>query len=1153
MKTISKNRILLIALILFTSFQIKSQTVNDGSRYTTNSILSQGNWFKVKITSTGIYKLTYEDLKKIGLSDPSKVKVFGYGGWILDEDFSKTYIDDLPPVSIWMSKEPSSFGPGDYILFYGRGDVKWSYNIGQEEFVQEQNPYSSETFYFITENDSPQNLAETIIPEDLGSIVLTSFDDYVLHEKEITNIAQSGREFFGESFKTNHKQSFNFSLPGITSLQAKIRYEFIAKAQKGTASLKVNVNNNSSLEKSKSISEPTDRYAKASIINDFFTATNLPQNVSVNIEYTPASPSDDNIHLNYVRINYSRKLKPYGGVTLFRSKNLLPQLGFRIAEATQDMLVFEVTNNTNIKKIDADFAGSELTFGASNSSIKEYALIDPSKDIPTPTFVGKITNQNLHSLAGSDMVIIVQPSLQKYAEELANIHFEDSGLKCLIINPELIYNEFSSGKPDATAYRRFMKMFYDRAQTEEEKPKYLLLLGDGTYDNRFLNEEWKNGDNKGILLTYQSVNSISETASYVTDDYFGFLDDNEGTKLSIAKLDIGVGRLPVRDDYTASTVINKIRNYVKNEDNGLWQSTITLVADDAVADSNSASSEISHFVNSDALAESVNSKYPFIITNKIYEDTYERVKTALGTFTYPNAQKALTNSFNEGTLVLNYIGHGSSRGWSHENLSTYSDVERLTNSRLPLWITATCDYSRFDGNVNSGGEAALLNPKGGAISLFSTVRTVYASNNKNMNEAIFKYLFVEENGQKLRLGDIFRRAKCESKLSEDENKLRFSLLGDPALRLNYPTNSYQVKVTQINDEVIGSNTVQIKALSNVTIKGEIVDNYGYPVSNFNGTLQSLIYDNQQNLKTRGNKNEGETYNTVKDYKDYTNTVFSGKSNIENSKFEFSFTAPKDILYTEGFGKMVFYAKTSDGSREAQGSFSQYNVGGYDESVVQETNAPVITKVYLNEESFNSGDKVNIDPVFYAEVSDDSGINLSSAIGHNISLILDGQIEYNLTPTFESKGTSSKVGTVKYLIPDLTEGKHSLQFKVWDIWNNSSTRNIDFEVVNENKAQTYNATIADNPAKDKVKFMFTSAAPQSNVNVRYEVFSLNGALQWRHEENCPVNVHTNYTYEWNLIANNGTKMQPGVYLCNIIIKVNDVEVSTKSEKLIILGQ
>jgi hypothetical protein len=1082
----------------------------------------------------------------MGISNPKNVQVYGYGGWMLDEDFTKPYIDDLPQVAVWMSKPRAEFGTGDYILFYARGDIKWTYDSAKNEFVHTQHSYSQESFYFVTEAEAGPLLMTESPSDSAPSASVSVFTDYYLHEKELVNVLKTGREYYGENMFAVPSQKFELKLSGITSDPALLRFGMIAQLSSSNPAL-IDIKYNNSNIKQRKITYTSDHPTE---VNDTAAIMNPTENGTLNLVYTPSYLTDKNVHLNYLKLEYTRKLKPYGGVTLFRSKVQSDKLEYVISEATDKLLVFDVTNAITPQRINAGLSGTELRFTASNTPIREYALVNTeASDIPVPAVIGKVENQNLHALEAKELLIIVRPFLKKYAEQIAELHRNDSGLESLIVTPEDIYNEFSSGKPDITAYRRFVKMFYDR--DKNTSPKYLLLFGDGTYDNRFIDNPWNESQKKSMLLTYQTSNSLSESSA-VIEDYIGFLDDTECGSVSLGNstLDTGIGRLPVRNETEARNAVTKITNYIENRDKGLWKNNIAFFADDAIGKS---SDESYHCTQSDAFAETIKRNYPEFIVNKLYEDAYERVVTSQGA-RYPDATKALIDKLNSGLLMLNYMGHGSKRDWTHEYVLKFDDVQNLTNKYLPLWITATCDYSRFDAYETSAGETVFLNPKGGGIALISTTRTVYSSMNERLNNFILNHLFEKKDNKPVRLGDVLRQAKIDI-TSNDYNKLNFVLLGDPAMRLSYPGNEHRIEVREVNGIAATAGNIRIQAMATNRIKGVIVDTNGETATGFNGKLDAVVFDSEQELKTRGYKLPDETKDMTVTYKDYLNTIYSGSVSVVNGEFEINFVTPLDILYANGYGKMSFYAYDNTG-KEAQGSFLNYTVGGH-LAGEEESIPPVIRQLYLNKPDFRSGDMVNMTPMFYAEIYDNTGINLSSAIGHNISLTIDGLKSYNLTPYLQGKeseaGETGAAGIINFVIPDLTEGKHTLQFKVWDVFNNSTTETLDFECTANYKPTVFSFEILGNPAKASTEFVFYSDLSGSNVAVEYEVYSLTGALQWKHEETGTADYLNGYRYQWDLTTSSGGRLQPGMYICRMSVSVDGKIKTSKSEKLIVAGQ
>ncbi len=1165
-KIIFNKKFFLAVLISICFIGLSKAQINDPSRYAAQSVLSSGKWVKIKVEETGFYKITYEKLREWGISNPQKARIYGYGGWVLNQDFTDPYLrnqDDLPPVSVWMNKSPESFGPGDYMIFYGKGSVKWTYKSGLFEHIQ--NSYSGDSYYFVTESDEGPKLINERASAAVGTDAIDTYDDYYLHEKDLVNITQTGREFYGESFRSKTSHDFSVPLPGITPDKATIAVSFITRTS-GRSKLFLTVNNNLLFEKicpAISPSSDNDYYKKAKELNAS-TLANLSDNNIINLRYERASTSDENIHLNYFTINFKRQLKPYSAVTLFRSKTISPNLSFRIKEATSNLMVFDVTEGETPEKITGNFSGSEFSFAAANTSIREYAMVDATKKMPEPSYVGQVANQNLHGMNSAEMVIIVRPALISRAQELAELHYNDSGLESVVVTAEDIYNEFSSGKPDVTAYRRFLKMFYDRAQNEDEKPKYLLLLGDGSYDNRFINSNWKEADKRAMLLTYQSKESINELESYTTDDYIGFLNDttglDEGDKLPgsvdivSSKLDIGIGRLTVRNDAEAAAVINKIRTYLLDEDKGLWKNNVAFVADDQNKGSKfEPGTEGAHVGYSDSYATTLNDSYPSFITNKIYMDAHEMIIQPSGA-RYPSVTEMLKNKFDSGLLFLNYVGHGSTIGWAHENIIDFQFINNLTNKHLPLLITATCDFGRYDADETSAGELFFLNAKGGAIALFTTSRVVYGTSNDKLNKNLINHIFEKQNGTPARLGDILRDSKISiTDVGAKRNGLRFSLVGDPALRLSYPDDTYKVEITDVNGISSSSTDIQIKALANNVIKGRIADNSDGTFSDFQGTLDVVIYDSELDLKTRGNARDGSNPSGtmgIFDYKDYTNLLYTGSVKIVNGEFSIEFVTPKDILYTNNSGKMSFYAYTDDYKYQAQGAFLNYKVGGVDDNGTPDTTPPVISQMYMNRADFVSGGKVNTTPIFYAKVSDDTGINVSNGIGHNMSITVDGTKTYDLRSSFTSTSSdgSLKEGEIRYVLPELSEGKHHLMFRVWDLWNNPQTATLEFEVVRDYKPVVYNLKIKSNPAKEKAVFYFESDVDGLNVDVKYEVYSITGQLVWSEE----VFNTTDNEVTWYL-ESGGAPVSAGVYVCRMTVSMNGGVKATKSEKLIILGQ
>jgi len=1147
------KRVALSILCLSGFFSLLSaQPVNDGSRYAENSVLSSGKWILLKVKENGIYKLTYDDIKKQGINDPSKVKIFGYGGWILPEDFAQPYIDDLPEVSVYINKgNDGVFNSGDYLLFYGRGTVQWTYNSARAAFEHENNPYATYGSYFMTESDTGPKEMETVrnLESDAGSIILSNFDDYVVHEKDSISLLNSGRELFGENFvKNSGNQSFTFMVPGITPDPGRVRLSFAA-APKESTPVKLLIDGNEKISLPVNPVSITDYYRKAYLAEGWGNWVGEKQErVVVTVSYNSTGQSV--AFLNYITLNMKRSLQFYPvAYTFFRNtesiSNTLPAT-YSIGNPGTSCQVWDVTRNFDTRLMETEMKNGRLQFTTSPSknNLREFVMVDLSKSFPTPIFAEVIQNQNLHALPPTDMIILTPFAYMKQAERLAEAHRKSSGLRVTVVNDSLVFNEFSSGVRDATAYRRFMKMFYDRGITfGMDKPKYLLLFGDGLFDNRHLTTDGAKRNQKLYLLTYQVKESLNSTTSYGTDDYFGFLDDNEGKSIYNDGLDIGIGRFPVTSALQAEDAVNKVIAYMENKQFGNWKSKLIFAADNT--DSNEPGSFAIHAKQADQLATFVDKNYPQYLLSKFYIDAFKLV-TANGKPTSPDARKAMFDQLKEGCFLLNYTGHGSVTDWSAEGLLNISDVRQMNFEHLPLWITATCDFGWFDGLSTSGGEEAFLNKKSGAIALFTTSRVVSSSSNFNLNDQFIRYLFKKTDGKHLRLGDIFRLSKCEKIMNNDANKLNFVLLGDPALVLNYP--EWNIRLEKINGKPVEENeTVTLKALEKVTISGAIYDESKNRAGNFMGSLKANIFDSKQTIESLNSDNAGNRFS----FTDYSGTIYSGNTDVKNGEFELSFVVPLDIFYSKENGKIGLYAFDQTLKKDAAGSFLQYNFSGTGDSLDNNNEGPEITLMFLNSEDFKDGDTVNETPFFYAEVRDNYGINLSgSGLGHDLELRINNKT-YPLNSYYKSIDVKS--GTIGFSIPELPEGLHTLTFRVWNIFNISTIDTLNFKVVKGYRPVILDLQANENPARTHTFFTLNHNLPETALRMEIGVYDLSGRTVWLHSEKGSSGFMKQYQIEWNLVNNAGYRVPPGIYIYRATIRTANSIDTTRAKKIIVLGQ
>ena len=1125
----------ILCALLFV-FGLLTSAWADSSRYASESVLNSGKWVKIQVAEDGIYKLTAADLKKMGFSNLDKVAVYGYGGWPLDEDFSTTYIDDVPEVAVWRS--------ADYLLFYGKGPRKWEYSSSDKSFIHTNNPYSNYGYYFVTEKETTGRTMEKAASAAGATLQVTTFDDYVLHEEELVSVNSSGRELYGESFTSTLSRDFTISVPGITDDEGKATLSFISR---GNGTITMNVDGNSVI--SGSVSVPSDEYEVA---RELYRArawtADKGETVKVNIGYS--TTGHKNVHLNYFRLQMKRQLKVYDPYTFFRSLSARGNASrFVIQGADASTLVFDVTDGVNPQQMETSLNGTELSFSIpASTSLREFVAVKPSQ-IKAPVTVGEVTNQNLHALPQQDMIIIAQPNFTTQAERLAEAHRTKDNLTVRVVTPESIYNEFSSGTPDATAYRRFMKMFYDRQTSEADAPKYLLLFGDGSFDNRKLTSAWKSVDMSNMLLTYQTEESLNQY-SYVVDDYFGFLNDaNNGKEIYAQKVDIGIGRFPVRTVAQATNAVDKVISYIENKNTGAWKNNLCFMADDG---NNADSFTSGHMEEADSLADHLNRDHPELMVHKLYYDAYKKDKTA---GSYPDVRANLQKLLKDGLLLFNYTGHGGTTALSDEKVVTQTDIAQYTYPCLPVWVTATCDFTRFDNVETSAGEDVFLNAKSGGIALFTTVRVAYRPYNAYIDSHLLHNLFSRVNGHKRSLGDAMKAMKRSLVASESYNtnrvKMGFCLIGDPAIKLAYP--EYGMKVTAINGLSVEETPVSFKALEKIRVEGEVLDASGQLATDFTGIVNPTVKDSKMTVTCLNNNNQDDT--PAFTFTDYPNTIFIGNDSVRNGKFSFTFTVPKDISYSNLQGKMNLYAVDTENGHEAQGNFDNFIVGGTSDTAETDTIGPEIRALYLNDTTFVDGGQVNTTPYFVAELWDKSGVNITgSSVGHDMMLVIDEStvLSYNLNSYYELLPGEEGTGIVKFPIPALEPGKHTAEFWVWDILNNSTVRTFTFEVVEGLKPFLFDVIATPGIAREQVTFHLMHNRPESRMRVGIMVYDLAGRQLWKHEESGTSGLFENYTVSWDLTCG-GARMRPGVYIYRAAISTDNSKDATKARKFIILGE
>lgn len=1157
----SQNRIEVLQ-----SFQLKlipksSANITSNSKprtYANESVLKNGNWYKLAINSTGLYKLSYSDLEALGVNpaniDPRNIRIYGNGQGMLPEHNAIFRYDDLQENAIIVTGEnDGQFNQGDWVVFYARGPINWTANFNDSTFFHEQHPYATETNYFITTDLGPGKRVTEVNNSNLTpNKFINNYNVYYLHELNkstgVNTTIKSGRERYGEEFGTQSEYEFNFNIPDVsTSKSMKLRVDAIGRAEFPLSSEFIIKYNNALIRQlyCPGVSYSYDA-SYGSLVSTGYTSVNANESVNIKIEYRRPNFSSLG-YLNFITVNASRKLKLQGFESSFRS---LESVGagnisrFTVeTDNVNNTIIWDVTDKINPTKIATSISGNNLVFNSETSTLKEFCVFKIDQ-IKSPRLIGKIENQNLHALGFYDFIIITHPDFYSQAERLAEYRRTNNNLRTLVVTADKIYNEFSSGTADASAVRDFVKMFYDRAGTNENNmPKYLLMFGDGSYDNIGVVNS-----NTNYVITYESRNSFTPFGSYVSDDFFGLLDDVEGnweasnpTYGSVA-LDVAVGRLPVQSALQASQMVDKIINYSNTITFGDWRNKYVLIADDE--DNNL------HLGHAENHYRTINSRTKNINIDKIYLDSYQQLSTPAGN-RYPEVNTAFNQRANTGALVINYIGHGGENGLGHEKILTFDDLKTWKGfNNMPVLMTATCSFSRWDDPAfQSAGEAALLHANGGAIALFTTTRIVYANENESINRAFLISLFDSSNvGSNNTLGDIFKASKNFNSIGLSINQRNFTLLGDPSLP--FATPKYKVETESINDILVRSNNVDtIKALKSVTIKGVIKDNNGNILTSANGIIYPTVYDKKTIQKTLGQDNPR---SRVQEYEVQKNIIYKGKASITNGRFSFSFVVPKDISYTYGYGRLSYYAQI--GNSDASGSFDSVYVGGSSDNVISDNVGPEM-QIFLNNESFANKGITGENPVLIVKLNDANGINtVGNGIGHNITATLSNgskteKIELN--EYYESKLDSYQEGEIKYTFNKLNAGNYKLTVKAWDVVNNSSEISTEFTVLESSKFTIDRVFNYPNPFTTSTGFQFEHNRPGDDLQILVQIFTVSGKLVKTINKSISSSGSRVADIRWDAKDDYGDKLARGVYVYRLKVKASDGSISDKYEKLVIL--
>ncbi|GIQ59399.1 peptidase C25 [Flavobacterium collinsii] len=1115
-----------------------------------NSVLSSGDWYRFYIEKSGVYKISRSFLQSLGFdpgkTDPRRIKIYGNGGKMLPLANNVYYPEDLAENAIQIIGEADGvFNNEDYILFYGEGVENWSI-----ENQTNLNLYDTKSYYYITiTGGDGKRISALNQPTGSSTLELNTFDDYQFHEIDKTNIAHLGREWYGESFDITQEQEFSFNFPNIdTSTPIKIDVKAASAAYTPTSfTISANGQNIGNLNfQPLALNSDIKFYAQELPANASFTGA---ENVKIKLTYTNNGVPGSKGYLNFINLIAKRKLLGTGKQFKFQydlAGSTPGIVNYTIGNAASISQIWDITDPTNTLKIE-NSGQTNFSFKASLGEIRKYIAIDPADYFaPLKENQSKIVNQNLkgtlfrnaqNSFQDVDYVIITPKFLTSQAEKLANFHRLNSNLNVKVITLENIYQEFSSGKQDVAAIRNCIRYLYNNASSPDKKLKYVNLFGDASFDykDRITN-------NTNIVPIYQSAisNSTGE-ASFASDDFYGLMDPNEGVVVfPFGGIDIAVGRMLVSDNAQAGEMVNKVLEYHDQKSFGNWRNNIVMISDDS-----DGPSDASLQSRQNSLADAISTQKPFFNIDKILLDSYTQEASAGGA-RYPKARTDMFNAFEKGALVFNYLGHGGEDGLAGERIWEKSDGQNLSNQyKYPLFITITCEFSRFDDPTRpTAGEYTFWNPKGGAISMLTTIRAIGQYNAENFNDSLNKNLLSYGSSQYTTIAEALRISKNENP-SSASNVIFY--IGDPALMLAIPKP--KINLTKINDIAISQAVPDFKSLSKIKITGEITDENNNLLSNYNGELATAIFDKL--ITTTTLNNDG--YSPAMSFKILGETIFRGNASVTNGQFEFSFVVPRDIRVPVDYGRISFYSKKNQTLENQTGYNTNIKIGGINENAPQDNISPKV-KLYMNDETFVSGGITNESPFLLAFLEDENGINTASGIGHDIIAVLDGDVSnpFVLNDYYQTKLDDYTNGNLRFPLRNLTAGMHTITFTAWDVYNNPVTSEIQFIVVGDESLTLTHVLNYPNPFSTYTQFWFSHNRPYEPLDVQVQVMTITGKVVWTKNQIVTTEGFLSREITWDGKDDFGDRIGKGVYIYKLTVKSNLTnKKAEKYEKLVIL--
>lgn len=1145
--------------------------VDATERWAANSVLASGAWVKIRVKNEGIYQLTADDIKKMGFSDLSKVKVYGYGGLLQPEEFSFPAVNEnvvQTNVPDDLGEVPTMMTSDGRLLFWAEGTTRLNWDASKRYYTAVANHYSNYSYYFVTENDNSRMNVETLEDDVTSTNTFNSVPYVSVNDYDYTSWYFGGRRFFDKHCFSTGPTSYKLMTPDAVEGTTP-RVDIGIGASATTASAVTTEFNKTTLS-----TDQIAAYNSTTSVAYYTTLSKTSSKVVLKdkeaniITMTPANTNK--MRVDYINVNYTRALNAEAAPYSFSPQQSLP-LTLSIANAKSTTRLWRIgQKGSPTVAIPAQFSEGTLEAVVSTPQ-RRFVFFDEAATYTAPEVVGKIDNQNLHAHNNVDYIVIIPANgiLADQATRLAELHAAREGMSYSVVRADQLYNEFSSGTPDATAYRRYLKMLYDRAGDDENAmPKYCLFMGKSPWDNRFVTDEWRGKNFDDYLLSFEVDNNLNSdyrhlgsVNCYLTDDYYGFLDDGEGVSKNLAssdKLDITLGRMVCVTVEEAKRLVDKTEAYMQNQNAGIWKNTIVMLADDG--DKNE------HMKDAEAVIRDIETVDPNLDVQKVYWDRYTWASSATG-YSYPQGTAQIKKLMSDGALMFNYSGHGSPNMISHYKLLTTSDFVEPLSPTMPLWVLASCEIYPFDTNENNLAETSLFVENGGGVAFMCATRSVYRDKNNVLNRLYCKsVLSRNEHGELNTMGDALRLAKVQAVTNTEGltdygiNKLKYVFFGDPALKLGVPTG--RIVVDSINGKAVSEidKLEVLPAGAAATISGHVCqfDDASVIDEAFNGNVSVSIFDREESITCKNNKREKYDDGTPVPpmvFKERAKSIFKGTTKAHDGKFTFTLVVPRDISYSDESGRISLYAISEDKLREYNGVCYQFCLNGTADSEEPDTQAPNVV-AYIN--SIDNPDYTITDenPYLIADITDDYGINNAGiSLGHDIELVLDGSDPVNLNSFFTYDMGSYQKGQLVYPMKNLERGPHKALLRVWDVNNNLATTAVNFIVRTQesvNKEEGY-VTATKNPASVDTRFItYFPADAQVSGLVVYEVYDTRGRCVFKESVSADTNASSS-TLTWDLCGNDHRPLPAGIYFYRTVVNTSNGTLATDAQKLIITRQ